>query len=179
MHNSQYLGMDTSGVKPGGFDFKYIYDEEFRRVRMCTKRISRLMYGKEGLVTFMHHLLALLEEETRWDTLNYYSAMRDQLGAKDGSLESAEKEVWEKRVKSGRHDRNPILEASNEDEEEKKSMDFSPNNNNDKSDSSKQKDQSLSQGGIKLSGMNVSMSSFSRLFKSDRDWVSINDWSST
>jgi hypothetical protein len=64
MHNSQYLGMDTSGVKPGGFDFKYIYDEEFRRVRMCTKRISRLMYGKEGLVTFMHHLLALLEEET-------------------------------------------------------------------------------------------------------------------
>jgi hypothetical protein len=82
-------------------------------------------------------------------------------------------------VKSGRHDRNPILEASNEDEEEKKSMDFSPNNNNDKSDSSKQKDQSLSQGGIKLSGMNVSMSSFSRLFKSDRDWVSINDWSST
>jgi hypothetical protein len=63
--------------------------------------------------------------------------MRDQLGAKDGSLESTEKEVWEKRVNSGRHDRNPILEASNEEEEEKKSMDFSPNNINDKTNSSK------------------------------------------
>lgn len=154
---------------------------------MCTKRISRLMYGKEGLVTFMHHLLALLDEETRGDTLNYYTAMRDQLGAKDGSLESAEKDVWEKRVKSGRHDRNPIPEASNEDEEEKKSMDFSYSNNNDKSGGPKGKEgnfmlksnHSLSQGGIKVSGMNVSMTSYSRLFKSDRDWVSINDWSST
>jgi hypothetical protein len=38
---------------------------------------------------------------------------------------------------------------------------------------------SSSQGGNKLSGMNVSMTSYSRLFKSDRDWFSINDWYST
>lgn len=44
---------------------------------MCTKRISRLMYGKSGLVTFMHHLLALLDEELRTDTLNYYWAIRE------------------------------------------------------------------------------------------------------
>lgn len=78
------------------------------------------------------------------------------------------------------------MEASNEDEEEKKSMDFS-SYNNEKSGGPNQKEgnymlksnHSLSKDGIKVSGMNISMTSFSRLFKSERDWVSINDWSST
>jgi|LauGreDrversion4_2_1035121.scaffolds.fasta_scaffold149376_2 hypothetical protein len=60
MQTSQVLDVSRPGM-----DLKYLYEEEFRRVRMCTKRISRLMYGKTGLVNFMHHLLALLDAEMR------------------------------------------------------------------------------------------------------------------
>lgn len=96
-----YGGVDISTSRPG-MNIKYLYEEEYRRVRMCTKRISRLMYGKSGLVNFMHHLLALLDEEIRGDTLNYYWAIRDQIG-KDG-LEGAEQDQWEKRFgKSSSH----------------------------------------------------------------------------
>jgi hypothetical protein len=35
---------------------------------------------------------------------------------------------------------------------------------------------SSSQGGNKLSGMNVSMASFSRLFRTPTDWFSVNEW---
>jgi len=45
MQTSQILPMDLS-VTRAGIDAKYLYEEEFRRVRMCTKRISRLMYGR-------------------------------------------------------------------------------------------------------------------------------------
>jgi hypothetical protein len=176
MQTSQFMGMDLS-VSRAGADLKYLYEEEFRRVRMCTKRISRLMYGRTGLVTFMHHLLALLDEDARADTLNFYSAMMDQLG-RDG-LEGHEAEVWWKRFgdpsSKKREANKSIAEESNEEEEEKKSMDFSPHNVEElASPATKSKDEnnpmlrsnhSSSQGGIKISGMNVSMSSYSRLFK--------------
>jgi len=173
MQTSQILAMDLSVTRPG-IDIKYLYEEEFRRVRMCTKRISRLMYGRQGLVNFMHHLLALLDEDARADTLSYYSAMRDQLGS-DG-LEGHEEDIWRKRFGVGKkREANKIIaEESNEEEEEKKSMDFSPHNIEEPSSPLKSKDDinpmlksnhSSSQGGNKISGMNVSMTSFSRLFR--------------
>jgi hypothetical protein len=81
----------------------------------------------------MHHLLALLDADARADTLNYYSAMRDQLGS-DG-LESYEEEIYQKRFGIGkkRDVNKSIAEESNEEEEEKKSMDFSPHNNEESS----------------------------------------------
>ena len=78
-------------------------------------------------------------------------------------------------MKKKREENKSIAEESNEEEEEKKSMDFSPQNAVEEHQSpQKSKDEinpmlksnhSSSYGGNKISGMNVSMTSFSRLFR--------------
>lgn len=34
------------------------------------------MYGRNGLITFMHHLFALFDEQAMKENVNYYFAMK-------------------------------------------------------------------------------------------------------
>jgi hypothetical protein len=46
---------------------------------MCDKKISRLMYGRNGMISFMHHLFGMFEEYAMKETVNYYFAMKQQI----------------------------------------------------------------------------------------------------
>lgn len=49
---------------PGGAGANnFFYDQEYRRVRMCTKKISRLMYGRNGLIKFMRQIFVFFDED--------------------------------------------------------------------------------------------------------------------
>lgn len=101
---------------PGGAGANnFFYDQEYRRVRMCTKKISRLMYGRNGLIKFMRQIFAFFDEDDLAQTINYYFAMREQVE----QMENHEKHI-KAQVKQMKENK-PISEESNEEEEKKES----------------------------------------------------------
>jgi len=52
--------------------------EELLRIQNCKRRISKLMYGKQGLMTFLHHIFGLLNED-QMKRVNYYFTLKDQV----------------------------------------------------------------------------------------------------
>ena len=38
-----------------------MFEKDHKRVRFCHKKISRLMYGKNGLINFMYNLFAFFD----------------------------------------------------------------------------------------------------------------------
>jgi hypothetical protein len=47
-------------IAAGGVN-NYFYEQEYKRVIMCHKKISRLMYGTNGLINFMYSLFAFFD----------------------------------------------------------------------------------------------------------------------
>ena len=52
--------------------------QEQNRVQNCSRRISKLMYGKNGMLAFLHQLFGLLHQKQKHH-MTYYFAMRNQL----------------------------------------------------------------------------------------------------
>lgn len=93
-----------------------MYEQDHKRVQFCHKKISRLTYGKDGLVSFLFNLFTWFGPAEMAKAVSYSFALREQLE----QMESYE------RARLNERDINKISEESNEDEEEKKSltMDF-------------------------------------------------------
>ena len=149
-----------------------LYEQEYKRVRHCHKKISRLMYGKNGLIAFMCNLFAFIEEREMQQVVNYYFAIKEQVEAMDYYESVLRKESKHK------HATHQISEESNEEEEEKcgpKSlgMDFGPNSEprlRDEPHSS-----SYSKQNPSTSSNHQSAHSQSPL-RSEREWFTVSEW---
>jgi hypothetical protein len=72
------------------------------------------MYGRNGLITFMHHLFALFDEQAMKENVNYYFAIKQQIGDME-SFEESLHQMRKERIKN-----KPINEADEYNDEETK-----------------------------------------------------------
>jgi len=68
----------TSSFLPHSQLNNSIIESEMRRIQANKFRISRLMYGKQGLISFMYHLFGLLSEK-QMKRVTYYFAFKGQI----------------------------------------------------------------------------------------------------
>ena len=141
-----------------------ILESELRRIQASKRRVSRLMYGKQGLIAFLYHLFGLLSEK-QMKRVTYYFALKGQLEALDAQAQRAVLAEQERRANE------PILEL----EEEK-----SPTNSKRQTAKTVSPQDSRPRMRSKNnSSLNCgSSSSTSGKFKSERDWVSLDQWES-
>ena len=55
--------------------------DEYRRVRFCHKKISKLVYGNNGLIQFLYSLFAFFGEKERAKSINFHFALKEQVEA--------------------------------------------------------------------------------------------------
>lgn len=55
-----------------------IFEQEEKRVRYCHLKISKLMYGRDGLIAFMYNIFGFFEPNEMCQ-VNYYFAIKDQI----------------------------------------------------------------------------------------------------
>jgi hypothetical protein len=59
-----------------------ILESELLRIKASKCRVSRLMYGKQGLIAFLYHLFGLLSEK-QMKRVTYYFAFKKQIEGLD------------------------------------------------------------------------------------------------
>jgi len=91
-----------------------MYEQDHKRVQFCHKKISRLTYGKDGLVSFLFNLFTWFEPADMAKAVSYSFALREQV---------EQMEAFE-RARRRERDIDKISEESNEDEEEKQALDM-------------------------------------------------------
>lgn len=60
---SSFIQESVNGSSTTGAAQNLINLQEQKRIIECSKRISKLVYGKNGLITFLHHMFGLLNEK--------------------------------------------------------------------------------------------------------------------
>ena len=62
IQNSALAALLVGGQGAGGAPSVFnMFEKDHKRVRFCHKKISRLMYGKNGLINFMYNLFAFFD----------------------------------------------------------------------------------------------------------------------
>ena len=62
IQNSALAALLGGGQGVGGAPSVFnMFEKDHKRVRFCHKKISRLMYGKNGLINFMYNLFAFFD----------------------------------------------------------------------------------------------------------------------
>ena len=97
----------TSSFLPHSQLNNSIIESEMRRIQANKFRISRLMYGKQGLISFMYHLFGLLSEK-QMKRVTYYFAFKGQIDYLDEYARKKAQIELEKRMNQ------PIMEVYEE-----------------------------------------------------------------
>ena len=65
--------LSASGGQVGAM----FYEQEYKRIRFCHKKVSRLIYGSNGLISYMCNLFAFFTSEEMNQALNFYFALKE------------------------------------------------------------------------------------------------------
>ncbi|CDW84178.1 UNKNOWN [Stylonychia lemnae] len=155
-------------------------ERDLQRLLSSQQRISRLMYGKQGLINFMHHLFGLLNV-TQLKRVNYYFAISNQLdqmtiyekkqsqAARELKMNKPIQEVYEEEKSPTRIPQNKQLHHQNFAMEQQMKTPVSQKS---------YEILNLHRMQLKNSTANPPSSNGSHRFKNDKEWFNIEFWDS-